>query len=150
MISVLISSWSLADNLSLKYGLGIKDEVTSSIKYLSLGYESSLFHPLFKLKADGGAWFDTVNSSSGFIATSVGMRVEPGYLYIDNYFGLAYIGTIDNLLGIPFEFTEEFGIGVQDSHGRYTGIEYRHFSNAGISKVNIGRDFLLINIGIPI
>lgn len=156
LIIMIVWVAARADNLTLKYGLGfgLPDQTNlSASKYLSVGYQMP-FGPVFNAKMDAGGWFDSnetsSDKSSGFATASVGMRVDIGPLYIDNYFGTAWLTTTDGLLGIPFEFTEEFGIGLKDEFGRSTGVQYRHFSNAGISSINKGRDFVLVNIGIPI
>jgi hypothetical protein len=144
------------DTMTFKYGLGfgVPQQVdVSEVKYISLGHSYSL-NNTFRLKGDLGAWFDGSNNpsshGSGFGSLSLGIRVTPGYFYVDNYFGIAYLTNTDLILGIPFEFTEELGIGVKDNEGRSVGVEYRHFSNAGISSINHGRDFFLINIGIEL
>ena len=153
---ILLNSISNADNLSLKYGIGfgLPNQLdTAEAKYLSLGYETPVSN-IFRSKLDLGGWFSSPNQygrrNTGFSSLSIGMRVEPGFLYVENYFGAAYLTDTDTVLGCNFEFTEEFGIGIKDSKGRSTGLEYRHFSNAGISQINKGRDFILVNIGIPL
>jgi len=153
---MLISSITYANDVSLKYGVGfgeISQEGVAETKYISLGWIEDL-NPIVKQKFDIGAWFDSMdhfgfNRSSGFGTYSVGVRVEPAYIYAETFFGISYITQPDCQLGTNFEFTEELGIGIKDDMGKWIGIEYRHFSNAGISSVNKGRDFLLINLGIP-
>lgn len=155
---LLLSSFSQAADLNLKYGVGfgmVGQQNMSEVKFLSLGFQSDITNSIFRGKFDIGAWFDsrendTLRKSSLFLSPAVGLRVEPGYFYVENYLGIAYVDKPDSQLGIPFEFTEEFGIGVKDKKGRSTGIQWKHFSNAGISPVNKGRDFLLINIGMPL
>lgn len=144
-------------DLNLKYGVGFgatDSQNMSEVKYLSLGIQGPI-SSLFRAKFDVGAWFDSKEGSTGrksssFGSAAIGYRVEPGYFYVENYFGTALIEHPDSQLGIPFEFTEEFGFGVKDNRGRSTGIQWKHFSNAGISPINKGRDFILVNIGIPL
>jgi len=158
LLCMLIPYNCMAMDLNLKYGAGFGmtgQQNISEVKYLSLGFQTNIPNSLFRTKFDIGAWFDTrendtLRKSSFFASPAIGLRVEPGYFYVENYLGIAYVDKPDSQLGIPFEFTEEFGIGVKDGQGRFTGVQWKHFSNAGISPVNKGRDFILVNIGAPL
>lgn len=157
MVLLLFSPITYAENIVLKYGLGMgatKQLNLSDIKYISAGYEHEL-GVLFKSKFDLGYWndigvSDLQRNSSGFTSASIGVRVAPNYFYIENFFGCAWVFSPDTQLGLPFEFTEEFGFGLEDQLGKFIGFEYRHFSNAGLSVNNKGRDFILINMGVPL
>lgn len=152
LLIIMMVAAARADDINLKYGFGLPETGDlTQVKYISIGYQTPVSR-LFRLKGDLGGWFDAAvpNRNSGFISGAVGMRVEPGYFYVDNYFGVAFINRIDDILGLPFEFTEELGFGIKDSAGRTTGLQWKHFSNAGLSPINKGRDFILVNIGIPL
>jgi len=153
-ILMITSSLANATDLSYKFGLGFNQpnqDGTAETKYLSIGIQDDISR-VFKHKFDLGAWFDSLDAdkqkrSSGFVSSSLGIKVEPGFMYMETFWGVSYITQTDIQLGTQFEFTEEIGIGIQDLSGKFMGLEYRHFSNAGISLVNKGRDFILINVG---
>lgn len=157
-LTLTFSKYCQAADINLKYGVGFGMTGManlSEVKFLSLGYQSDIPSSIFRAKFDIGAWFDsrendTLRKSSLFLSPAIGLRVEPGWFYVENYLGIAYVDKPDSQLGIPFEFTEEFGFGVKDKRGRSTGIQWKHFSNAGIHPVNKGRDFFLVNIGMPL
>lgn len=143
-----------AGDITFKYGLGFdqpNQDGVAETKYISLGYINPISR-IFNNKFDLGAWFDSLDAdklkrSSGFVSDSLGIRVEPGYFYGETYFGASYITQVDSQLGTQFEFTEELGFGIKDNKGKWCGFEYRHFSNAGMSQINKGRDFFLFNVG---
>lgn len=153
--SILIaSSISHAYELGLKYGVGFgvpNATDTTEAKLVSFDLSNEL-GSLFRHKLSAGAWIDPHpefnRSSATFSSYSIGLRVEPGYFYFEDYAGLALISETDSMLSTNFEFTEEVGMGVKDNEGRFFGLEYRHFSNAGIQDPNKGRDFVLINTGV--
>lgn len=146
------SSKCNAYELGIKYGLETTDQVTAKeVKFVSLEYQNDIAF-IFRHKLAAGAWFDQNTdlnqSSSNFVAYSMGIKVEPGIFYLENLFGISLISRTDALLSTNFEFTEELGVGVQDEYGRYIGASFKHFSNAGIQLPNIGRNFILISTGV--
>lgn len=157
ILFIVFIGWSLtskADQFDFKYGLefGMPNQVdTAESKLVALEYQDDL-NFFVQHKIGIGAWFDDhpefKRTNSTFISYSIGIQVLPGFFYLENFFGIAYIGQTDSMLSSNLEFIEEIGIGMQDMIGRFIGIEYRHFSNAGISLPNKGRDFILINTGI--
>lgn len=157
LLVFLFSIQLYATDISFKFGAGFgqfDQDGPAETKYISLGIINDISR-IFKTKIDFGAWFDSldvdkVKRSSGFGSGSFGLRVNPGYFYTETFWGISYITQTDIQLGMHFEFTEEVGIGVQDGTGKYMGIEYRHFSNAGISEHNLGRDFCLVTVGVPL
>lgn len=156
LILLFFSPISRAYELGLNYGAGFglpNATDDTEAKLLSLNISNSL-GTLFRHKLSWGEWFDPHpeydRSSAMFGSYSVGIRVEPGQFYFENYLGLAMISETDSMLSTNFEFTEEIGFGIKDSLGRFFGFEYRHFSNAGIQLPNKGRDFILANIGVSI
>jgi len=154
LLILLCSPICRAYELGLKYGVGFGlPNATDNTEAKLLSFEASNeLGSLFRHKLSLGAWFDPHpefnRSSAAFGAYSAGLRVEAGYLYIENYFGFGWISQVDSMLSTSFEFTEEIGAGIKDEKGRFIGIEYRHFSNAGIQLPNKGRDFILINTGV--
>lgn len=151
-LSVAYCTDAQAYELGLKYGLETTDQVTAKeVKFVSLEYQNDIAF-IFRHKLAAGAWFDQNTdlnqSSSNFVAYSMGIKVQPGPLYLENLFGISMISRTDALLSTNFEFTEELGVGLQDEYGRYIGFSFKHFSNAGIQLPNIGRNFVLISTGI--
>lgn len=121
----------------------------ADVKLFNIGYQTSLYK-IFAQKAELGVWSDVKfpgRSSSGYGAYSVGLRIEPGSLYLESYWGLCAITHTDTMLGSNFQFKNDTGIGIEDAAGRFIGINYSHISNAGILLPNLGRDFLAIKIG---
>jgi len=148
---------SSGEEVTFKYGLGFgqpNQDGVAETKYISFGYQNGMSN-VFDYKLDLGAWFDSLDPdkekrSSGFASSSIGVRVNPNWFYAETFFGVSYITQVDTQLSTQFEFTEELGIGIKDEYGKTIGFEYRHFSNAGIALPNKGRDFFLVNVGVPL
>ena len=154
---LVFMGWSLtskADQIDFKYGMGfgMPNQVdTTEAKFLAIEYQTDLTL-FFQHKIGIGGWFNDHpqfnRSSATFISYSVGIQVRPGPFYFENFFGISGISKTDSMLSTNFEFTEEIGMGVMDGLGRFIGIGYKHFSNAGFQLPNKGRDFFIINTGI--
>jgi len=154
LIIFLMASKSNAYELGIKYGLGFgvpEQQEPSEVKFVSVEIQNSL-GSLLKHKLAAGGWFDPKpvlkRSGASFGAYSIGIKVEPGIFYAENFFGVSLISQTDSMLSTNFEFTEEIGIGIQDALGRFLGFQWKHFSNAGIQLPNKGRDFMLVSTGV--
>lgn len=151
-LMTVLSSISNASEVGIKYGLQVTDQVTAKeVKFVSAEYQAPISN-IFRHKFAVGSWFDqNINlgqSSSQFTAYSMGIKVDAGYLYVENMFGIGLISRTDALLSTNFEFTEELGAGIQDKLGKYIGFTVKHFSNAGLQLPNYGRNFMLISAGV--
>ena len=155
-IILIFSIKSYAYDLSVKYGLGVgmpNQTDDSEAKLVSVELQNDLGR-VFKHKIGIGAWFDPKpelnRAGASFMTYAVGLKVQPGDIYIENFFGFGWISQTDSMLSTSFEFTEELGIGTSDKYGRFIGIQLKHFSNAGIQIPNKGRNFILINAGVEL
>ena len=77
---------------------------------------------------------------------------DPGHwAFVENYFGPCYLTkTADKLTG-HFQFSTHIGFGWRDPKTRNElGLNWKHFSNAGIKKPNIGRDLIMLSMGFGI
>jgi len=143
---VLFPFKSVADsNLALRMGSGIANTEKSAI--YSIGYEET-FVDHFLYKIDAGAWTDNQPERNGAPYGSVGLGPRLGSL---KGFNLQIVGSVaiagytDSLLGSNFQFTEELTLGYGP-----VGFGYKHFSNAGIIRPNIGRDYVYLNLALPL
>ena len=157
-LGILTATQALAGgDFTFKYGLGFglpQQKGVAEVKLFEVGYQrplTSVLHHKFGL----GLWADTrtgdgKRKSAGYTSYSLGVRVEPGPFYLESYWGVALITGTDSLLSTLFEFTGDLAVGARDSKGRFLGVSYKHFSNAGIKNPNRGRDFFLVNVGFPV
>lgn len=92
----------------------------------------------------------TDNSGNGksslLISTLIGVRAH-SFTGTELHLaaGPSWLQHPDNILGGPFEFTLEGGIGLGDSDIAL-GLDWAHASSAGIYDTNYGRDFILIQL----
>lgn len=84
--------------------------------------------------------------SSPFVECLVGVEPKGEHLYVSYKLGPAWIYHPDALLGSYLQLAHELGLGMYDARGVRVGLVYKHFSNAGLIKPNVGRDFLGLRI----
>jgi hypothetical protein len=150
---VLAPTSVLADSLSLRGGLGLLEgKPTPTIKAFGMRLESQsdVVYPIYTA-GEAGLWTDTGSaegrSGSGFGAFQVGVRPCSEHMYVKAFVGPAYITAIDSVLGGPFQFKSDLGVGFKDRDS-FVGLNVSHFSSAGIYPVNKGRDAIQLELGI--
>lgn len=142
-----------AEGTFVKYSVNAQSSGLAAQKGLSFGHQDEFLFFLEK-KWEAGFWADNSHvegaKSGGFGSYSIG--VEPMYesLYVNFFQGVGFITHPDTVLGGPFQFFEDFGIGIRDrSRGISLGLQYKHISSAGIYLPNHGRDTFGIQVMIP-
>lgn len=84
--------------------------------------------------------------SSWFVEMLYGAEPHSKTFYGTYKLGPAIISHPDALLGSNIQIAHELGFGIKDARGVRVGIVLKHFSNAGIVKPNLGRDFMGLRI----
>lgn len=138
----------------LKYMVNSDNKAGPSLAVLGLsaGYQSDF--AFLESRMEFGGYRDQSHRmgvrSSAFGFFGLGIEPEHGPLYL-NFF--QYVGLItnpDSILGGPFQFCEEAGIGFRDQKKKTSiGLFYRHMSSANIYLPNYGRDFFGLQMMIP-
>ncbi len=80
--------------------------------------------------------------SSAFVEALFGVEPKSDHFYMSYKLGPAFITNTDALLGSNVQCGHEFGFGMRDVRDVRVGIVIKHFSNAGIVRPNLGRNFL--------
>jgi hypothetical protein len=130
--------------------LGVLESAKESpveTKFADIGFRERIdaLVPFLVYGAEVGAWNDdTVNQGrSSALYGSLRLGVEArNVLMLRITTGPSIITATDSYLGLPFEFMEEFYLGLDGRNCINIGASYRHFSNAGFSRINTGRDFV--------
>ena len=136
------------------YGLGIGHSAANGAtetKVLNLGYRDDLFLGL-SYQLETGYWNDIAGNgrkSAAWVGPSIGVEVNAYPLTLRQMIGPAFITATDSYLGGHFQFNNEIYDGLKDKQERSIGAAYKHFSSAGIYQPNVGRDMILIQVGIP-
>lgn len=142
-----------AGDYFLKYGLGLNNGPfpDTSVKLISVGRIAPLFS-VVDYQLEGGMFDDNnqPNGIIGFAGASLGVRTKSPGIYASFFIGPAYVSQTDSRLASNFEFNNDLEIGVRDSRGLSIGVNYKHFSNAGLTPNNIGRDFFTIKLSLPL
>ena len=94
----------------------------------------------------GGGWIDNAGNGktgSALVSGQIGFEVNRDGTLFGAFTGPCLISNPDQvLLGGYFEFMDDLHLGIQDRQGNYFGIMYRHISDAGLTRVNVGRDII--------
>lgn len=142
-----------AGDYFLKYGLGMNNGnfPNTSVKLISLGRIAPLYS-LIDYQLEGGIFDDNSQPQGiiGFAGASLGVRTKSPGLYASFFIGPSLVTETDTRLASIFEFNNDLEVGVRDSRGLSIGINYKHFSNAGLTPNNIGRDFFTIKLTLPL
>lgn len=139
--------------ITLQYGLGLLEGFSprAQVKNFNVGYRYRLIGPLY-VSLNGGAFFDAREDiATGYGFGQIGTVVHPfEWFYFENFFGPGAISQTDSRLGSHFQFGLDLGVGFREPHTKATiGVNYKHISNAGIKQPNLGRDFVMLKVGIP-
>lgn len=147
-----VNCWAQDDQIIIDGGVGVfhsADKGLSETKMLTLGVQEDLWYAL-KMRGTGGGWIDNAGNGrtgSALVSGQLGYEVNSNGLVGSVFCGPTLISHPDQqLLGGYFEFMEDLHLGIQDEHGSYIGIMYRHISDAGLTSVNIGRDIIGLEI----
>lgn len=154
ILCLFLSSQALADTAFVNASLGVFNSGKHSLaetKMFKIGIEEDLWYN-FKQRFNGGFWIDNMGggrSSSLYSSYQWGFNVKNDSLETGVYIGPGLISSPDVMLGDYFEFNETLYLGVCDRSGNSMGATYSHFSNAGFSSVNVGRDLIGLEIKFP-
>jgi hypothetical protein len=150
LISFFVGMSALsAEGTQFKYFVNANGNAHET-KGLSLAYQSEFM--FFRTKLDGGMWWDSREGGKPSAFGFAGLGVEPQYgpIYVNFFQSVGLISHTDQYLGGHFQFMEEIGLGFRDlKEGTSVGLFYRHISNAGLTQINKGRDYIGIQVMIP-
>lgn len=154
ILSLAVSANAFADSI-VKYGANApKDqERIGSTKAIFAAHQATLFGPIIRQYELGG-WIDNTSiegrKSSALLSASLGVNVTAEIFYAQALVGPALISHPDSSLGGPFQFNNDFALGLRDPKTEATiGFNYKHISSAGLELPNRGRDFLMFRVSIP-
>lgn len=144
--SITVDNKPATSNLNLKYGLGFLQSSNSQV--VTLGYQTN-FYQSFSSNVECGGWLDQNKGHNPSVtcAAQLGLRVILTSFYAESLHGVGFINHPDGLLGSKFEFFHDVGFGIRDSANNSLGLDFKHTSNAGLSKPNIGRNFIAVKVG---
>lgn len=154
MLSIIFANVARADTV-ISFGFGVfgtANDGTSQVKIFRLSEEEDIWRPI-KRRISGGIWADQRNdgnATSLFGTYQIGFHVEASQLEAALYTGPCLITTPDASLGGYFQFNHTLLLAIRDAAGNSIGVSYNHFSNAGLNKPNLGKDFAALELKIPL
>lgn len=157
LLCLLMTQASWGSDLVIKYGVNVykPGEPLGSTKAIFVSRQSRLGQSPFVTQLEAGGWFDNSGmagrKSSALFSASIGIDVNAGVFFGQALVGPALITHPDSQLGGPFQFNNDFALGIQDSKtGARLGLNYKHDSSAGLEQPNQGRDLYLFRVSFPI
>jgi hypothetical protein len=140
---------------TFKYGVGLNGDATfpdPSTKIISVVDQEEFLEGPFDYQWELGTFIDNSNrlGPTVFGSFALGLETKGPGLFASYFVGPALITQTDQRLASIFEFNNNFQIGIRDRRGLSLGVGFQHFSNAGLWAPNIGRDFFIINLTIPL
>lgn len=124
----------------------------SAVKFVEFGRSGDYGRMAYTLGT--GGWIDNTGytaksgdttytaHSSYFVETLFGVEPKSDHFYLNYKLGPVIISDTDALLGSNVQCGHELGFGMLDARGVRVGIIIKHFSNAGLVRPNIGRNFI--------
>lgn len=136
--------------VKIQYGVGFNEDtvVDDSVRSINIGYYTQLTNPI-SYNINGGYFGDkSVDLNTGYVCAQFGAALHPfDWMFVENYFGPCYFGETKGALSGNLQFATNIGAGWRDPKtGSEIGLNWKHFSNAGLSKPNIGRDLLMLSL----
>jgi hypothetical protein len=128
-------------------GKGIFNE-TPFERVASLGEQFNVSDNFFLRPEVGYFNANNIGQSSAWYSALLGVQVNTqSGLNTHLAIGPSYLQTPDTILGGPFQFSSEIGLGLQDKVMNI-GVAFKHLSSAGIELPNSGRDFIVLQLGL--
>jgi hypothetical protein len=157
-ILLLIGMWGNVawadDQIVTDVGLGTfgtKGSSLSQDKFIKIGLEKELSSPLQE-RFNLGAWTDSRGAgytNSLYGGYQLGFEITNDTFQASVWSGPTLITSPDRALGSVFEFNETIFFGVADKKHNSIGLAYNHFSDAGLTQINLGRDYMALEIKFP-
>ncbi|MBL7715776.1 MAG: acyloxyacyl hydrolase [Bdellovibrionales bacterium] len=85
----------------------------------------------------------------GFISFAAGIETQTLPLRFFYLPGVALVSATDPKLSSFWQFSHDLGFFWRDHRGIAIGMQYRHFSNAGLHLPNGGKNFLQLSLSVP-
>ena len=149
LILLAASNICWADSLYFKIGPTLNIPNGAANKMFSLGLSESITS-LWDYQFEVGTFTNLTNGSLLYWSLEVGPTLDFGAFYTKFLTGPAMISYTNQYLNTAVQISSDLEMGLKDRRDITMGLGYKHFSNAGITSPNLGRDFLYLKLSIPL
>lgn len=136
--------------IKFQYGVGFSDSdiITDDVRSINIGYYIGLNDALSWAATAGYYGDKRVDLDTGYACAQFGASLNPfDWMFVENYFGPCYFHETKGALSGHLQFATNIGAGWRDpSTGSEIGLNWKHFSNAGLNEPNIGADLLMLSL----
>lgn len=137
-----------AGELSLKVGPTLNSPKAFSNKLGALGYSARLSR-IFDYQLEGGGFTSLTGDIAFYGTVQLGFTIKGDRWYSSIFTGPSYISATNEYLNTNIQISNDIELGFRDERGVKLALDYKHFSNAGVTSPNLGRDFLLLKVAVP-
>lgn len=149
LLGLFIASPCYAGSWYAQWGAGImapEQDSLGEIKYVEFG--SRQVGDNFVRQIGIGGWVDGTKKegvqNSQYFQWLWGVEVENRGRRVSYLVGPAVIVKTDSLMGSWYHVSHELSYGWVDEH--FIGIVLKHYSNAGLKRPNVGRNFIGLKV----
>lgn len=136
--------------IKLQYGVGIDGEkiLDDRVRSINIGYYFKLNESISWNVHGGYLGSKKTDMDTGYGCVQFGASLRPfKWMFVENYFGPCYFNAAKGNITGPLQFATNIGSGWRDPiTGSEIGLNWKHFSNAGIKRPNIGHDLIMLSL----
>jgi hypothetical protein len=150
LLALFFSFAAKADSLYVKAGIDPLTPGLAQSRYYAAGLEHDLT-PHVALKAELGGVYDKRSKAknSALLSGAVGVKLDFYFVEVSYFFGPSWLDRPDGVQGSHVNFQQELRLLLKQD-GYQIGLVGSHVSNAGLSARNEGRNYLLLQVSLPV
>lgn len=154
VIAISLSATAYAapgdSTIKFQYGVGFNEDtvIDDALRSINVGHYWKLNESV-SWAISGGYYGDSrADLDTGYACAQFGTSLKPfDWMFVENYFGPCYFHETRGALSGHLQFATNLGAGWRDpSTGSEIGLNWKHFSNAGLQKPNVGADLLMLSL----
>jgi len=120
------------------------DSQYSDVQTYALGH-GGVLSKKFDYILEAGGWKDPGHFPGAkpalYTSAAIGLDLRLHEKYASYFIGPSILSDHDTILGSNYQVFHKFSFGVRDERDRRIGFFIKHWSNAGLTKINYGRNF---------
>lgn len=145
LIAPNVHSYGLKPTYYGEFGTSMDAKNNPNEKLVEFG--TQYHYEFFETEVGFGGWAGSSHlgtKTSPYLQFMGGVEPRSQNMYMHYLVGPAFILWPDSVVASTAQVAHELGVGFMDERGCRVGVAYKHYSNGGAVKPNLGRDYLVI------